>query len=186
MIVSYWRVPIGEVGARVVDDVVGTERPNHVDFGRAAHTGYLGAERLGDLHCEGADAAGRTHDQHLLPRLDGRVVTERLQHAVTFSSDVSNGSPASSRATLRHHDAVIGCLREAGFSVELAAHTFAALDSYIYGFALRSRPAVRTPDETASSHSSRPASIRTSPSSRSNTSCNRATTSAPSSASAWT
>ena len=42
-------------------------------------------------------------------------------------------------ATLRHHDAVIGCLRDAGFSIQLAAHAFSALDSYIYGFALQER-----------------------------------------------
>ncbi|MFN2494465.1 MAG: TetR/AcrR family transcriptional regulator [Pseudonocardiaceae bacterium] len=42
-------------------------------------------------------------------------------------------------ATLRHHDAVIGTLRGAGFSIELAAHAFSALDSYIYGFALQER-----------------------------------------------
>jgi AcrR family transcriptional regulator len=42
-------------------------------------------------------------------------------------------------ATLRHHDAVLGTLREAGFSIELAAHAFSALDSYIYGFALQER-----------------------------------------------
>ena len=40
-------------------------------------------------------------------------------------------------ATLRHHDAVLGVLRGAGFSIELAAHAFSALDSYIYGFALQ-------------------------------------------------
>lgn len=40
-------------------------------------------------------------------------------------------------ATLRHHDAVIGSLREAGFSAEMTAHAFSALDSYIYGFALQ-------------------------------------------------
>jgi AcrR family transcriptional regulator len=40
-------------------------------------------------------------------------------------------------ATLRHHDAVLGCLRNGGFSVALAAHAFSALDSYIYGFALQ-------------------------------------------------
>ncbi len=40
-------------------------------------------------------------------------------------------------ATLRHHDAVIGSLRAAGFSVAMAAHAFSALDSYIYGFALQ-------------------------------------------------
>ena len=40
-------------------------------------------------------------------------------------------------ATLRHHDAVIGCLRRAGFSVAMAAHAFSLLDGYIYGFALQ-------------------------------------------------
>jgi len=53
-------------------------------------------------------------------------------------------------ATLRHHDAVLGCLRNAGFSLELAAHAYAALDSYIYGFAMQERDLpFDTPEETA-------------------------------------
>ena len=40
-------------------------------------------------------------------------------------------------ATLRHHDAVLGCLRAAGFSTALTAHAYSLLDSYIYGFALQ-------------------------------------------------
>jgi AcrR family transcriptional regulator len=40
-------------------------------------------------------------------------------------------------ATLRHHDEVIRCLREAGFSIAMAAHAYSVLDSYIYGFALQ-------------------------------------------------
>jgi len=53
-------------------------------------------------------------------------------------------------ATLRHHDAVIGTLREGGFSIVEAAHAFAILDSYIYGFALQevSLP-LRSPEEVA-------------------------------------
>ena len=39
-------------------------------------------------------------------------------------------------ANLRHHDAVLGCLRASGFTVEQAAHAYSLLDSYIYGFAL--------------------------------------------------
>ncbi len=39
-------------------------------------------------------------------------------------------------ALLRHHDAVLGCLRHQGFSVVLAAHAFSVLDSYVYGFVL--------------------------------------------------
>ena len=51
---------------------------------------------------------------------------------------------------LRHHDATIGTLRAAGFSVEMTAHAYALLDSYIYGFALQeaSRP-FESPAEVA-------------------------------------
>ncbi|MFS0698397.1 TetR/AcrR family transcriptional regulator [Cellulomonas sp. 179-A 4D5 NHS] len=40
-------------------------------------------------------------------------------------------------STLRHHDAVLGCLRGAGFSVAEAAHAISLLDSYVYGFVLQ-------------------------------------------------
>jgi AcrR family transcriptional regulator len=46
----------------------------------------------------------------------------------------SGTAPGS--ATLKHHDAIIGTLREAGFSVRMTAHAYALLDSYIYGYAL--------------------------------------------------
>jgi AcrR family transcriptional regulator len=53
-------------------------------------------------------------------------------------------------ATLRHHDAVLGHLRDAGFSLGLTAHAYSAIDSYVYGFALNeaSLP-FRTPEETS-------------------------------------
>ena len=38
-------------------------------------------------------------------------------------------------ATLRHHDAVLGCFRRAGFSLELTGHAYAIVDSFLYGFA---------------------------------------------------
>jgi AcrR family transcriptional regulator len=40
-------------------------------------------------------------------------------------------------ANVRLHDAVLGCLRQAGFSVEMAVHAYSVQDSYIYGFALQ-------------------------------------------------
>ena len=45
---------------------------------------------------------------------------------------------------------MLGILRNAGFSVELAAHAYSLLDAYIYGFALQetSLP-FSTPEETA-------------------------------------
>jgi AcrR family transcriptional regulator len=39
-------------------------------------------------------------------------------------------------ATLRHHNAVIGALRAAGFSLPMVAHAYALMDSYVFGFAL--------------------------------------------------
>jgi AcrR family transcriptional regulator len=38
-------------------------------------------------------------------------------------------------ATLRHHDSVIRRLRDASFTVDMTAHAFSVMDSYIYGFA---------------------------------------------------
>src|SRR4051812_37918580 len=53
-------------------------------------------------------------------------------------------------ATMRHHDTVIGCLRRAGFPIALVAHAYAALDSYIYGFAMQERALpFDTPEQTA-------------------------------------
>lgn len=40
-------------------------------------------------------------------------------------------------ATLRHHEAVLGCFRTGGFSLPATAHAYSLLDSYIYGFALQ-------------------------------------------------
>lgn len=40
---------------------------------------------------------------------------------------------------LRLHDAVLGCLRAAGFSVEMAVHAYSLQDAYIYGFALQEK-----------------------------------------------
>jgi AcrR family transcriptional regulator len=40
-------------------------------------------------------------------------------------------------ANLRNHNAVMGCLREAGFSFQTAIHAYSVQDAYIYGFALQ-------------------------------------------------
>jgi AcrR family transcriptional regulator len=57
------------------------------------------------------------------------------RHPWAISIMESRTSPGP--ATLRHHDAVIGYCRNAGFSIEMAAHAFSLLDSYIYGFVLQ-------------------------------------------------
>jgi AcrR family transcriptional regulator len=57
------------------------------------------------------------------------------RHSWAIGLMESRTSPG--QATLGHHEAVLACLRQAGFSVELTAHAYSLLDSYIYGFALQ-------------------------------------------------
>jgi AcrR family transcriptional regulator len=50
-------------------------------------------------------------------------------------------------ANLRNHNAVMGCLRKAGFPFEIAIHAYSIQDAYIYGFALQERDTgFETPD----------------------------------------
>jgi AcrR family transcriptional regulator len=75
-----------------------------------------------------------------------RTVLSRHRWAIGLMESRTSPGPA----TLRHHDAVIGRLREAGFSLELTAHAYSAMDSYIYGFALAERELpFDTPEELA-------------------------------------
>lgn len=60
----------------------------------------------------------------------GREVLTRHRWAVGLIDSRSSPGPA----TLDHHDAMLGCLRAAGFTVELASHAFALLDAHLYGF----------------------------------------------------
>jgi AcrR family transcriptional regulator len=61
-----------------------------------------------------------------------RDALERHPWAVGLMESRRSPGPAN----LRHHDAVIGRLRAAGFDVAMAAHAYSLLDSYVYGFAL--------------------------------------------------
>jgi AcrR family transcriptional regulator len=59
-----------------------------------------------------------------------RAALKRHPWAVGLMDSRRNGG----FETLRHHDAVLGCLREAGFTLPLTGHAFAVLDAYLYGF----------------------------------------------------
>lgn len=65
--------------------------------------------------------------------ISAREVLARHRWAIGLMESRTNPGPSN----MRHHEAVLRCLREAGFSVEMAAHAYSALDSYIYGFALQ-------------------------------------------------
>ena len=65
--------------------------------------------------------------------ISARAVLSRHRWAIGLMESRTTPGPA----TLRHHDAVLGLLRQAGFPLGLAAHAYSALDSYSYGFALQ-------------------------------------------------
>ncbi|HEY8737344.1 MAG TPA: TetR/AcrR family transcriptional regulator [Candidatus Dormibacteraeota bacterium] len=53
-------------------------------------------------------------------------------------------------ATLRHHDSVLGSLRQAGFTLVMAAHAVSVIDGYVYGFALQQiNLPLHTPEQVA-------------------------------------
>ncbi|MFD3841531.1 TetR/AcrR family transcriptional regulator C-terminal domain-containing protein [Streptomyces sp. NPDC058642] len=75
-----------------------------------------------------------------------RLALSRHRWAIGLMASRSTPGPA----TLRHHDAVLGCLRQGGFSLTLTAHAVSVLDSYIYGFALQEKALpFDSPKETA-------------------------------------
>jgi AcrR family transcriptional regulator len=80
-----------------------------------------------------------------LPSAEGDWRTE-MERRCSSARDVLGRHPwaipllqsrtAPGPATLRHLDALIACLRGAGFSIEMTAHALALIDSYVFGFAL--------------------------------------------------
>jgi AcrR family transcriptional regulator len=58
-----------------------------------------------------------------------------LRHPWAPSLMQSRTRPGPS--TLKHHDAVLGSLRQAGFTLVMAAHAVSVIDGYVYGFALQ-------------------------------------------------
>ena len=91
--------------------------------------------------------AGTDWRMAMFQRADSlRAVLSRHPWATALMESRTTPGPA----TLRHHDYVIGTLRGAGFSIELTAHAFSLMDSYIYGFALQqSDMSSETPEDFA-------------------------------------
>ena len=90
-----------------------------------------------------------TSDMDWADAMRARAISVReVLHRHPWALGLLDSRASPGPATLRHHDAVIGVLRNAGFSVEMAAHAFSLIDSYIYGFALQeaSLP-FQSPDE---------------------------------------
>jgi AcrR family transcriptional regulator len=65
--------------------------------------------------------------------VSARAALARHRWATGLTESRTSPGPA----TLRHHDAVIGCFLGGGFSFEMTAHAYAVIDSYLYGYALQ-------------------------------------------------
>lgn len=82
-----------------------------------------------EFRCEGADWKTAMRQR----AISAREALGRHRWAIGLMESRTRPGPAN----LQHHDSVLRCLREAGFSLELAGHAYSALDSYVYGFALQ-------------------------------------------------
>ena len=78
--------------------------------------------------------------------VSARAALKRHSWAVGLMETRMNPGPASAV----HHNATMGCLREAGFPFRDAVHAYNLLDSYTYGFALQEQTIpFETPEESA-------------------------------------
>ena len=64
-----------------------------------------------------------------------REVLNRHRWTVGLMESRETPGPRS----VRLHDAVLGCLREGGFSIEMTIQAYSVQDAYIYGFALQEK-----------------------------------------------
>lgn len=78
--------------------------------------------------------------------LSVREALRRHPWAVGLMETRMSPGPASAE----HHNATLGCLREAGFPFRDAVHAYNLLDSYTYGFALQEKTIpFETPEQSA-------------------------------------
>ena len=74
-----------------------------------------------------------------------RRALARHPWAIGVLESRANPGPTS----LQHHEALVGCLRGAGFSVVMTAHAMAAIDAYVLGFAVQDHNIpLNEPDQT--------------------------------------
>lgn len=65
--------------------------------------------------------------------VSARAVLRRHPWAVPLMESRTSPGPS----TLRHHDAVLGCLRAGGLPTPVVAHAYAIVDAFVYGFAVQ-------------------------------------------------
>jgi AcrR family transcriptional regulator len=124
---------IEALSMRKLGDALGVEAMslyNHVSNKSELLDGMVDVV-FGEIDLPQADADWRT-------AMRARAVSARQAlNRHRWAIGVMESRSAPGPATLRHHDAVLGCLRRAGFSVVMTGHAYALLDSFIYGFAVQ-------------------------------------------------
>jgi AcrR family transcriptional regulator len=65
------------------------------------------------------------------------VSTREALNRHRWAVGLMEGRTSHGPSNLRLHDAVLGCLRGAGFSLEMTVHAYSVQDAYIYGFAVQ-------------------------------------------------
>jgi len=124
---------LGSLSMRGLGDALGVEAMslyNHIANKSELLNGMVDLV-FSEIGLPSAEVGWKTAMRHRA--IAARQVLSRRRWAIGLMESRSSPGPA----TLRHHDAIIGCLRQAGFSIEMSAHAFSVLDSYIYGFALQ-------------------------------------------------
>ena len=86
---------------------------------------------FGEIELPSPEGSWRTEIQRRAE--SARRVLGRHRWAIGLLESRTNPGPA----TMRHHEANLATLRAGGFSVEMTAHAYALIDSYVYGFALQ-------------------------------------------------
>ncbi|GAB2693464.1 TetR/AcrR family transcriptional regulator [Thalassiella azotivora] len=126
---------VGALSMRKVAERLGVEAMSlyhHVENKEAILDGVVDAV-FADIALPPGDLPWRDAVRH-------RCVSARavlLAHPWALGLLDSRATPGP--ATLRHHDAVLGALRAAGFDVAATASAVSLLDSYVYGFVLQER-----------------------------------------------
>jgi AcrR family transcriptional regulator len=88
---------------------------------------------FGEIEAPSTDVDWRTAMR--LRAISVRAALSRHRWAIGLVESRTMPGPEN----LRLHNAVLGCLREAGFSLEMTINASSALDAYIYGFALQQK-----------------------------------------------
>src|SRR5438309_10919915 len=141
------REGIAELSMRKLGQEVGVEAMslyNHVRNKEELLNGMIDIV-FGEIDLPAADAEWSAAMRQRA--ISARQALKRHPWAIGLMESRAQPGPA----TLRHHDSVLRNLRTAGFSIEMAAHAYSVLDSYIYGFALNEKtlPFDNSPEKVA-------------------------------------